>query len=482
MCKAKHLVAIALIFCLAGGLAPSALAAGAFPAVNTYVPGYYADVAEDAWYADAAELCYEIGLITGTRANTFSPNSAVTVGEAAAISARISSAINGEEIRAQQAGEAWYQRYVDFLEGHAVAVPDPAQNASRSQFFHLLAAVVPPRQLEAINSIAALPDTDDPDVLRFYNAGILTGTDAAGTFAGNRGLKRSECATMVARIIDPDLRQKFTPREAPAPTPPDPSATGETPSLSPEEELLQTEAVRVNGVSVPFEKYLDVLNACIAETDASLKANSDKGLDWNTKYTGVDDLPGYFKEMALSRVVESSLEEAQAKALGCSVEALPAVLTPDPSKALDKIYCAKHILVEDEATANAIVAMLKSSPSLATFDTLLTQYGTDPGMKADPRGYIFTDGDMVTEFENAVKALALGSCSNVPVKSQFGYHVILRLDPTTRSGWEQAVRELRYEDYVDQWMEGATVTPNTAELNKLDVPARYAAYLASPGG
>lgn len=478
MCKAKRLVAslvCAALFCV-----PALAAEGEsnFPAVNTYQAGYYHDVPAGEWYADAAKLCYETDLITGTKANTFSPNSPVTIGEAATISARIFSALNGVAIREQRAGEAWYQRYVDLLTEHAVAVPNPAQNASRSQLFQLLASVVPPQHLEAINSIQTLPDTSDPDVLRFYNAGILTGTDAAGTFAGNRGLKRSECATMVARIIDPSLRQRFTPQSVQE----QPTTPEETPPPTPEEELMAAEAVRVNGVSINFKRYLEVLNACIAETDASLKANSGKGLDWNAKYSDVSDLPGYFKELALSRVVESALEEAQAKALGCSVEALPVVLTPDPTKDLSKIYCAKHILVEDEQTAKAIIALLKASPSLETFDSLLAQYGTDPGMKADSRGYIFTDGDMVEEFEAAVKALDLGACSNVPVKSSFGYHVILRLDPTTRSGWEQAWQERKYSDYVDQWMEEATVTPNTAEINKLDAQARYTAYLASQGG
>lgn len=454
-----------------------ALAASSFPIVNSYPSGYYHDVPEGEWYAAAAKLCYETDLITGTRANTFSPNNAVTVGEAAAVSARILSSVNGQAIRAQQEGEAWYQRYVDFLEEHGVAVPEPVQNASRNQFFHLLAAVVPPERLNAINAISSLPDTDDPDILRFYNAGILTGTDPQGTFLGGRGLKRSECATMVARIIDPDLRKTFTLQAKP-----------ETPTLSPAEELLQTEAFRVNGVSVNFETFLATLNACIYDTDASLKENTGEGLDWNAKYSGVEDLPAYFKETAMARLVESTLISAQAKALGCGEEALPAILTPDPAKALDKVYCAKHILVAEEQTAKAIIAALQAqvasdpSQALAVFDSLMSQYGTDPGMKSDPRGYIFTDGDMVTEFENAVKALNIGACSSVPVKSSFGYHVILRLDPTTRSGWEQAVRELKYEQYVEQWVNSATVTPNTAELNKLDVPARYAEYLASLGG
>lgn len=470
----KRLAAALVAVCLALSAAPAALAVSSFPTVNTYAPGYYRDVPDGEWYANAAKTCYEAGLITGTHANTFSPNNAVSVAEAAAIAARILSSVNGQPIREEQKGEAWYQRYVDFLESNSVAVPDPSQNASRAQLFHLLAAVVPPARLPAINSIQSLPDTNDPDILLFYNAGILTGTDATGTFLGTRGLKRSECATMVARIIDPDQRQKFTPQPV-----------TQTPAVSAEAELLSTEAFRVNGVSVSFQDFLATLNSCIASTDANLKANSGKGLDWNTKYSGIDDLPQYFKDMAMSELVESTLISAQAKALGCTVEALPAVLTPDPSKSLDKIYCAKHILVADEQTAKAIIAALQSNTTtdgLTLFDQLMAQYGTDPGMKSDSRGYIFTDGDMVTEFENAVKALGIGHCSTVPVKSSFGYHVILRLDPTTRSGWQQAVQELKYDQYVEQWVSAATVTPNTVELNKLDVPARYAAYVASTGG
>ena len=462
--------ALALLSC-ACLLATPALAASSIPIVAPYPGGYYYDVPADEWYADAVKLCYETELMQGTKANTFAPNASVTVGETAKISAHILSAFNGKTIRAERTGEAWYQRYVDFLEEHGVAVPSPTQNASRNQFFHMLAAVVPPERLPAINAITTLPDTDDADILMFYNAGVLTGTDPQGTFSGSRGLKRSECATMIARIIDPDLRQTFTPQTATT-----------APTLTYEEELLQTEAVRVNGVSVKFAQFIDVMNRCIAETDASLKENSGKGLDWNAQYSDVDDLPAYFKQMAMARVVESTLEEAQAKALGCTVEALPAILTPDPARALDNIYCAKHIPVSDEQTANAIVAMLKSSPSIETFDALMNQYGTDPGMKSDPRGYIFTDGDMVTEFENAVKALNLGACSNVPVKSSFGYHVILRLDPTTRSGWEQEVREMKYAEYVDEWVSSATVTPNTVEINKLDAQARYEEYLSAQNG
>ena len=97
--------------------------------------------------------------------------------------------------------------------GLGVTVPDGAQTADRQDFITLLAAVVPEGMLTPINTITSLPDTEDADVLAFYNAGILTGVDDWGTFAGERTLTRAECAAMVARVARPELRQAFTPAD-----------------------------------------------------------------------------------------------------------------------------------------------------------------------------------------------------------------------------------------------------------------------------
>ena len=69
-----------------------ALAAGAdeknfFPAVRE--PAAFSDVADGSWYSDAVSLCYETGLLNGTGEGKFSPDSAVTIAEAAALAARI---------------------------------------------------------------------------------------------------------------------------------------------------------------------------------------------------------------------------------------------------------------------------------------------------------------------------------------------------------------------------------------------------------
>ena len=206
----KKLAALMLAAALLAGSALAVTPEDAFPDKNEY-PGY-ADVADAAWYADAARVCYEVGLITGTNAG-FAPDRVLTVGEVAAIAARMNEAITGEAIPAAAPGQAWYQPYVACLEGLGVDVPDPARQATRLELLTLMGGVIPEDMLSPINTIDTLPDTDDETVLRFYNAGVLTGVDGWGTFAPDKSLTRAETAALVARVARPELRQAFTPAD-----------------------------------------------------------------------------------------------------------------------------------------------------------------------------------------------------------------------------------------------------------------------------
>ena len=60
------------------------------------------------------------------------------------------------------------------------------------------------------------------------------------------------------------------------------------------------------------------------------------------------------------------------------------------------------------------------------FAELKEQYCEDTGKTAYPDGYTFTPGTMVQEFEAATKALGSYEISD-PVKTSYGYHVIMRL-------------------------------------------------------
>ena len=87
-----------------------------------------------------------------------------------------------------------------------------------------------------------------------------------------------------------------------------------------------------------------------------------------------------------------------------------------------------------QAQAAEIAAELQAiedtEERLARFGELKEQYDEDTGKTAYPAGYIFQPGDMVAEFEDAVKSQEIYQVSD-PVESAYGYHVImtLPLDP-----------------------------------------------------
>jgi peptidyl-prolyl cis-trans isomerase C len=89
-------------------------------------------------------------------------------------------------------------------------------------------------------------------------------------------------------------------------------------------------------------------------------------------------------------------------------------------------YKARHILVVTEDEAKTIIANLKKG---AKFEELAKQ-SIDPGSK-DNGGDLgwASAGNFVKPFSDAMTALAKGQYTETPVKSEFGYHVIM-LDET----------------------------------------------------
>jgi peptidyl-prolyl cis-trans isomerase C len=90
-----------------------------------------------------------------------------------------------------------------------------------------------------------------------------------------------------------------------------------------------------------------------------------------------------------------------------------------------KEYRSRHILVETEAQATAILASLKKG---AKFEDLAKKQSKDPGSGAKGGDLDWAaPGNFVKEFSDAMAALKKGETTAKPVKSQFGFHII-RLD------------------------------------------------------
>jgi peptidyl-prolyl cis-trans isomerase C len=161
--------------------------------------------------------------------------------------------------------------------------------------------------------------------------------------------------------------------------------------------------------------------------------------------TGLDKDPDVQRtmRMAQERALESSLLN---KAVRPQVtdEAIKARYDQDyAGKPGDTEVHARHILVNDEATAKKIIAELKKG---GDFAALSKQYSKDPSasQQGGDLGF-FKKTDMVPEFANVAFGLKDKEVSPVPVKTQFGWHVIQTLEHRTAQppAFEQVRDELR---------------------------------------
>lgn len=120
----------------------------------------------------------------------------------------------------------------------------------------------------------------------------------------------------------------------------------------------------------------------------------------------------------------------------------------------EKEVKAKHILVEDEALAKDIIAQLDGKK--ASFDDLAKKYSKDqPDL-----GY-FTADVMVPEFSDAAMKMEPNTYSKEPVKTEFGYHVILVED--VRETKPQSFEAL--ENQIKISLSQQAVTEIVKELN-----------------
>jgi len=90
-----------------------------------------------------------------------------------------------------------------------------------------------------------------------------------------------------------------------------------------------------------------------------------------------------------------------------------------------KEYRARHILVETEDQAKALIADIKKN---GKFEELAKKNSKDPGSGANGGDLDWANASSyVKEFSDALTALSKGKLTDTPVKTQFGYHII-RLD------------------------------------------------------
>ncbi len=117
---------------------------------------------------------------------------------------------------------------------------------------------------------------------------------------------------------------------------------------------------------------------------------------------------------------------------------------------------------EEEAlkTAKEVIKKLNDG---AKFDDLAKEYSNDDSNKdkGGDLGY-FNKGDMVSEFETAAYALKLNKYTTTPVKTKFGYHIILKTGEKEKEALDK-VKDTIITTLADK----AKEDDNTMQINAL---------------
>jgi peptidyl-prolyl cis-trans isomerase C len=133
-------------------------------------------------------------------------------------------------------------------------------------------------------------------------------------------------------------------------------------------------------------------------------------------------------------------------------------------------YRARHILVENEAEATALIVQIKGG---ASFEELAKKNSKDPGSAENGGDLDFAKADSyVPEFSQALTKLKKGEMTETPVKTQFGWHII-RLDDTREASFP-AFEEVKGQ--IKQRMEQTKLQKYQEELrDKAKTDYKFAA-------
>ena len=185
----------------------------------------FVDVPETAWYYDEVKEAWENDLIDGMSADRFDPNGNLTVAQAIKLAAALHQMYFDGEVTLENGAPNWYDSYVDYTVANGIIEAKydnynlTQMNApiSREEFVHIFHGAMNEKAYYACNHVAdnAIPDvkmndTYASEIYTFYRAGILTGSDAQGTFNPDSSIKRSEVAAILIRMYDANARQAVT--------------------------------------------------------------------------------------------------------------------------------------------------------------------------------------------------------------------------------------------------------------------------------
>jgi peptidyl-prolyl cis-trans isomerase C len=178
-------------------------------------------------------------------------------------------------------------------------------------------------------------------------------------------------------------------------------------------------------------------------TDAGRKAHLDQTPEYQKRLKLVEDR--LIQQAYLEQVIKNAQSDDKLKA------AYQQYIQQKPPR---EEVRARHILVKTEAEAASVIDQLNKG---GDFAALAKKYSKDPGAASGGDLGYFTRDDMVPAFAAAAFALQPGQYTKTPVKTEFGWHVILVEDRRVKQPTFDAARADLSQKLARQAVE-ATVT------------------------
>lgn len=195
---------------------PSGMGVFALPDPLPELP--FDDVKPGQWYYANIQRAYAMGLVSGVDSRNFEPNGTVRLSQAVTVAVRIYEKYHGLPDLSGDYGGPWYSYYMDRAVDYGILpqylqLAPPDQLVTRAELSAVLCGGLPLPELPAVKEVTALPDYGPsdpywPQIQALYQAGVLTGQDAAGTFNPGSLVRRSELASLLTRLVLPQERRE----------------------------------------------------------------------------------------------------------------------------------------------------------------------------------------------------------------------------------------------------------------------------------
>jgi peptidyl-prolyl cis-trans isomerase C len=158
----------------------------------------------------------------------------------------------------------------------------------------------------------------------------------------------------------------------------------------------------------------------------------DEIISQEAERRGLSATPDYKVQMEQARqaLLGQALREDFSKKNGATDAEIQAEYDKFKAQSGGTEYRARHILVEKEDEAKALIKQINGG---ASFEDLAKKNSKDPGSGANGGDLDFAaPGSYVPEFSQAMIKLKKGELTQEPVKTQFGYHII-KLEDTRQA-------------------------------------------------